>query len=83
MSNVTIAVKGSIVTFTVDTSKAVGPTGSGDNVMVASLNEKLSGELAGFRLGFNLYRRPKDTTEIAACAQQAKVAAALKAAKAA
>lgn len=83
MSNATIKVQGTVMTITVDLAKSIGPTGSGENIMVSSVNEKLSGELAGHKLGFNLYRKPKTEAELRACADAAKVAAALKAAKAA
>lgn len=83
MSNAKIEVKGTVMTITVDLSKSLGPTSSGENVMVASLNEKLAGDLIGHKMGFNLYRKPKTEAELKACGEAAKTAAALKAAKAA
>lgn len=56
MTNVTSEQKGSILTLTIDLSKAQGPTKSGKSIMIATSggNEEIA---PGIYMGLNIYRK--------------------------
>ena len=55
--NVSIAVKGTIATITIDLSKTFGPSSSGKTIIVASTEgNQAIGE--GVILGLNAYKKP-------------------------
>lgn len=61
MTNVKTAVKGNILTITVDLSERHGPSASGKTITIASTqgNQKLAGEHGHISFGLNVYTKEK------------------------
>ena len=60
MNNMTMAVKGDVLTVTIDLSKEVGPSKSGKTIIVAGTggNASIEGH-EGFKIGVNVYKYNK------------------------
>lgn len=59
MTNVKTAVKGNILTITVDLSERHGPSASGKTIASTQGNQKLAGEHGHISFGLNVYTKEK------------------------
>ncbi len=58
MKNVATAVKGNVLTITVDLSKTFGPSASGKTIIIASTEGNQTIEGRQEVIGLNIYKKP-------------------------